>query len=146
IVPVRQIVKAIGTERQTMMFSATMAPEVADLAKALLRDPVRVEATVAGSTVTKIDQRVILAPTKAKRGVLNDLLASEEEMMERLIVFSRIKHGADRVAKNLALDGHRAAAIHGNKSQNARQAALKDFAKGAVRILVATDIAARGID
>ena len=74
VVPVRQIVKAIGAERQTMMFSATMAPEVADLAKTLLRDPVRVEAAVAGSTVTKIDQRVILAPTKAKRGVLNDLL------------------------------------------------------------------------
>ncbi|WP_116652256.1 DEAD/DEAH box helicase [Pelagibacterium sediminicola] len=146
VVPVRHIVKAIGAERQTMMFSATMAPEVADLAKTLLRDPVRVEAAAAGSTVTRIDQRVILAPTKAKRGVLNDLLASDEDPMDRVIVFSRTKHGADRVAKNLAADGHRAAAIHGNKSQNARQAALRDFAKGAVRILVATDIAARGID
>ncbi len=146
IVPVRQIAKAIGPKRQTMMFSATMAPNVAELAKSLLNDPLRVDASVAGSTVTKIDQRVILAGTKAKRGVLNGLLASEQENMERVIVFSRTKHGADRVARNLAVDGHKAAAIHGNKSQNARQAALKGFANGTVRILVATDIAARGID
>jgi ATP-dependent RNA helicase RhlE len=146
IVPVRQIVKMIGANRQTMMFSATMAPNVAELAKSLLRDPVRVDASVAGSTVTKIDQRVILSGVKAKRGVLNELLASSQENMERVIVFSRTKHGADRVAKNLAIDGHNAAAIHGNKSQNARQAALKGFASGSVRILVATDIAARGID
>jgi len=128
------------------MFSATMAPEVADLAKSLLQDPVRVDASVAGSTVVKIDQRVILSGAKAKRGVLNELLSSETENMERVIIFSRTKHGADRVAKNLEIDGHKAAAIHGNKSQNARQAALKGFASGDVRILVATDIAARGID
>nr|WP_082092691.1 DEAD/DEAH box helicase [Devosia epidermidihirudinis] len=146
IAPVRHIVKAIGIKRQTMMFSATMAPEVADLARTLLQDPVRVDASVAGSTVVKIDQRVILSGAKAKRGVLNQLLGSEEENMERVIIFSRTKHGADRVAKNLELDGHKAAAIHGNKSQNARQAALKGFASGDVRILVATDIAARGID
>ena len=133
-------------KRQTMMFSATMAPEVAELAKSLLNDPVRVDASVAGSTVVKIDQRVILSGAKAKRGVLNELLASTEENMERVIIFSRTKHGADRVAKNLEIDGHKAAAIHGNKSQNARQAALKGFASGEVRILVATDIAARGID
>jgi ATP-dependent RNA helicase RhlE len=123
-----------------------MAPEIADLAKGLLNDPVRVDASVAGSTVVKIDQRVILSGAKAKRGVLNELLASETENMERVIIFSRTKHGADRVAKNLDLDGHKAAAIHGNKSQNARQNALKGFASGDVRILVATDIAARGID
>ncbi|ODT83048.1 MAG: hypothetical protein ABS76_05365 [Pelagibacterium sp. SCN 64-44] len=146
IAPVRHIVKSIGMKRQTMMFSATMAPEVADLARTLLQDPVRVDASVAGSTVVKIDQRVILSGAKAKRGVLNELLASDEEKMERVIIFSRTKHGADRVAKNLEIDGHRAAAIHGNKSQNARQAALKGFASGEVRILVATDIAARGID
>ncbi|HEV7346096.1 MAG TPA: DEAD/DEAH box helicase [Devosia sp.] len=146
IAPVRHIVKAIGMKRHTMMFSATMAPEVADLAKTLLQDPVRVDASVAGSTVVKIDQRVILSGAKAKRGVLNELLLSETENMERVIIFSRTKHGADRVAKNLEIDGHKAAAIHGNKSQNARQAALKGFATGDVRILVATDIAARGID
>ena len=146
IAPVRAIAKAIGLKRQTMLFSATMAAEVEDLAKTLLKEPIKVEATPQGSTVVKIDQRVIMSGSKAKRGVLNDLLADEKEGMERVIIFSRTKHGADRVAKNLAIDGHEAAAIHGNKSQNARQAALKGFASGSVRILVATDIAARGID
>lgn len=146
IAPVRAIAKAIGLRRQTMLFSATMAAEVEDLAKTLLKEPIKVEASPQGSTVVKIDQRVIMSGSKAKRNVLNDLLADEKEGMDRVIIFSRTKHGADRVAKNLAIDGHEAAAIHGNKSQNARQAALKGFANGSVRILVATDIAARGID
>ncbi|MCS6761482.1 MAG: DEAD/DEAH box helicase [Candidatus Devosia symbiotica] len=146
IAPVRAVVKAIGIKRHTMMFSATMAPEVANLAKRLLQEPVRVDVSVADSTAVKIDQRVILSGAKAKRGVLNELLGSEEESMERVIIFSRTKHGADRVAKNLEIDGHKAATIHGNKSHNARQAALKGFTNGDVRILVATDIAARGID
>ncbi len=143
---VKHIAKAIGQRRQTMLFSATMAPEIAELAKGLLSDPVRVEAAAAGSTVVKIDQRVILSGAKAKRGVLNELLADQSQGIERAIIFARTKHGADRVAKNLEIDGHKAAAIHGNKSQNARQGALKGFASGDVRILVATDIAARGID
>jgi ATP-dependent RNA helicase RhlE len=146
IAPVKAIAKAIGLRRQTMLFSATMAAEVEELAKGLLKDPVRVEAAPQGSTVVKIDQRVILSGSKAKRGVLNNLLGDEKEGMERVIVFARTKHGADRVTKNLAIDGHEAAAIHGNKSQNARQSALKGFSNGSVRILVATDIAARGID
>ena len=142
--PVKAIAKGIGPKRQTMLFSATMAANVAELAAGLLNDPVRVEAAPQGSTVVKIDQRVILAGSKAKRGVLNELLA--DPALEKVIVFSRTKHGADRVVKNLQIDGHSAAAIHGNKSQNARQAALKSFASGTNRILVATDIAARGID
>lgn len=146
IAPVKAIAKLIGPRRQTMLFSATMAPEIEDLAKGLLKEPVKVEAAPQGTTVVKIDQRVILSGSKAKRGVLNELLADPAEGMDRVIVFARTKHGADRVNKNLDLDGHKAAAIHGNKSQNARQAALKGFASGAVRILVATDIAARGID
>ncbi len=141
---VKEIARAIGPRRQTAMFSATMAPEIAELAKGLLNDPVRVEANPAAQTVGTIDQRVILAGSKEKRGVLNKLL--EDESLSRVIIFSRTKHGADRVAKNLAIDGHEAAAIHGNKSNNARQAALKGFSSGSVRILVATDIAARGID
>jgi ATP-dependent RNA helicase RhlE len=141
---VKQIAAQIGPRRQTAMFSATMAAEIAELAKGLLNDPVRVEANPAAQTVGTIEQRVIFAGSKEKRGVLNDLLA--DKSLERVIIFSRTKHGADRVAKNLAADGHEAAAIHGNKSQNARQAALKGFASGNVRILVATDIAARGID
>jgi ATP-dependent RNA helicase RhlE len=144
IIPVKQIAAAIGPRRQTALFSATMAKEIAELAKGLLNDPVRVEAQAPATTVTTIDQRVILSGSKQKREELNKLLA--DPALERVIIFSRTKHGADRVAKNLAIDGHEAAAIHGNKSQNARQAALKGFASGKVRILVATDIAARGID
>jgi ATP-dependent RNA helicase RhlE len=142
--PVKAIAAAIGPRRQTALFSATMAAEIADLAKGLLSNPVRVEASPPATTVTTIEQRVILAGSKAKRGVLNELLA--DESLSRVIIFSRTKHGADRVVKNLTIDGHDAAAIHGNKSQNARQAALKGFSSGRVRILVATDIAARGID
>jgi ATP-dependent RNA helicase RhlE len=144
IAPVRAIAAAIGPERQTALFSATMAPEVAKLAAGLLRDPVRVEAAAPATTLPAITQEVLHVPTAAKRHELNQLL--REKSLEKVIVFSRTKHGADRVAKNLGLDGHQAAAIHGNKSQNARQAALKGFSTGAVRILVATDIAARGID
>jgi ATP-dependent RNA helicase RhlE len=141
---VKQIAAAIGPRRQTAMFSATMAPEIADLAKGLLNDPVRVEANPPAQTVGTIEQRVILSGSKEKRGVLNTLL--KDPALSRVIIFSRTKHGADRVAKNLEADGHVAAAIHGNKSNNARQAALKGFASGEVRLLVATDIAARGID
>jgi ATP-dependent RNA helicase RhlE len=141
---VKQIAAAIGPRRQTAMFSATMAPEIADLAKGLLNDPVRVEANPPAQTVGTIEQRVILSGSKEKRGVLNTLL--KDPALSRVIIFSRTKHGADRVAKNLEADGHNAAAIHGNKSNNARQAALKGFASGEVRLLVATDIAARGID
>ncbi len=144
IKPVRQIAAAIGSRRQTALFSATMATEVAQLAAGLLRDPVRVEATPPATTVTAIEQRVILAPAKGKRDKLNELLA--DASLKKVLVFARTKHGADRVAKNLQIDGHDVAAIHGNKSQNARQAALKGFTDGRVRLLVATDIAARGID
>jgi ATP-dependent RNA helicase RhlE len=142
--PVRKIAAAIGPRRQTALFSATMAKEIAELAKGLLNDPVRVEAQPPATTVGTIDQRVILSGSKQKRDELNKLLA--DPALARVIIFSRTKHGADRVTKNLAIDGHEAAAIHGNKSQNARQAALKGFSSGKVRILVATDIAARGID
>ena len=141
---IRAVAAAIGPKRQTVMFSATMAPEIAKLAQSLLNEPVRIEANPPSQTVGTIEQRVIMSGSKAKRGVLNELLA--DAALERVIIFSRTKHGADRVAKNLSIDGHEAAAIHGNKSQNARQAALKGFSSGNVRILVATDIAARGID
>jgi ATP-dependent RNA helicase RhlE len=144
IKPVREIAARIGSRRQTALFSATMAPEIAALAAGLLRDPVRVEATPPATTVSTIDQRVILTPAKGKRAELNRLLA--DPGLEKVLVFARTKHGADRVAKQLTLDGHDVMAIHGNKSQNARQAALKGFAEGRVRLLVATDIAARGID
>jgi ATP-dependent RNA helicase RhlE len=144
IKPVRDIAAAIGSRRQTALFSATMAPEVAQLAAGLLRDPVRVEATPPATTVVAIDQQLIKTSSAGKRGELNKILA--DESVAKVLVFARTKHGADRVAKNLDIDGFAVAAIHGNKSQNARQAALKGFTDGRVRILVATDIAARGID
>ncbi|RUT34915.1 DEAD/DEAH box helicase [Arsenicitalea aurantiaca] len=144
IKPVTEIAAAIGKRRQTALFSATMAPEVAKLAAGLLDNPVRVEAAPPATTVVAIEQSVIFTQMAAKRAKLNELL--RDEALAKVIVFARTKHGADRVAKNLDLDGHAVAAIHGNKSQNARQAALKGFASGKVRVLVATDIAARGID
>ena len=144
IAPVRAIAAAIGADRQTAMFSATMSDEIAALAKGLLREPVRIEASAPATVVPVVVQRAIAAGSKEKRAKLNELLA--DSALSRVIIFSRTKHGADRVTKFLAQDGHEAAAIHGNKSQNARQAALKAFAAGGVRILVATDIAALGID
>src|SRR3569623_2005978 len=141
---VKQLAAAIGPRRQTAMFSATMSDEISHLAKGLMNNPVRIEASAPATTVVKIEQKVILAGTKQKRDELNTLL--KDPALERVIIFSRTKHGADKVAKNLAIDGHEAAAIHGNKSQNARQAALKAFSSGKARILVATDIAARGSD
>ncbi len=144
IAPVRKIAGMCNARRRTALFSATMAPEIEKLAASLLHEPVRVEAAPQGTTVATINQRVIFSPAKQKRDVLNELLNDPD--MTRVIVFARTKHGADKVSKNLSFDGHTVSAIHGNKSQNARQAALKDFRDGKVRLLVATDIAARGID
>jgi ATP-dependent RNA helicase RhlE len=141
---VRRIAKATAPDRQTALFSATMPSEIAELAKGLLKDPIRVEVAPQGTTAAEIVQGVVLARTKQKRQVLARMLADEK--MSSVIVFSRTKHGADRVTKDLERDGFAAAVIHGNKSQNARQKALNGFRDGSVRILVATDIAARGID
>jgi ATP-dependent RNA helicase RhlE len=141
---VKQIAGAIGAGRRTAMFSATMGEDITKLAKGLLNDPVRVEVAAPATTVPLIVQRAIFANAKEKRDQLITLLG--DAALFKVIIFSRTKHGADRVTKNLKIDGHAAAAIHGNKSQNARQAALKAFSSGNVRILVATDIAARGID
>ena len=121
-----------------------MPAEIAELAKGLLKDPVRVEVAPQGTTAAEIRQSVVLARTKQKRKILSDMLA--DEAMSSVIVFARTKHGADRVTRDLERDGFEAAVIHGNKSQNARQKALNGFRDGSVRILVATDIAARGID
>ena len=142
--PVTEIARLIGPRRRTALFSATMAPEVAKLAAGLLNNPVRVETAAPATTAATIDQSAFLVAQRDKRAKLNDLLS--DQALEKVLVFARTKHGADRVAKNLEIDGHSVAAIHGNKAQNARQKALKGFATGQVRILVATDIAARGID
>ncbi len=141
---VKRIARATAPDRQTALFSATMPDEIAELAKGLLKDPVRVEVSPQSTTASEIVQSVVLARTKQKRQVLSSMLA--DDAMKSVIVFSRTKHGADRVTKDLERDGFKAAVIHGNKSQNARQKALNGFRDGSVRILVATDIAARGID
>jgi ATP-dependent RNA helicase RhlE len=142
--PIRRIVAALPKARQSLCFSATMPPDVAKLCNDILRDPLRVEVTPAASTVERIDQRVFFVDAARKRGLLASLL--RDRGVGRALVFTRTKHGANRVAEQLCRGGIRADAIHGNKSQNARQRALAGFRDGKVRVLVATDVAARGID
>ncbi len=141
---IKKIVAKLPKERQSALFSATMPNEIAGLARELLKDPVQVSVTPAQVTVDRIDQRVYFVDTAAKRTLLMELLQAPE--MSRVIVFTRTKHGADRVAQHLEKGGVVAAAIHGNKSQGQRQRALGEFKSGQARVLVATDIAARGID
>ena len=142
--PIRRIASGLSQRRQTMLFSATMPREIAELAREFLKDPAHVAVTPQATTVERIDQRIIHIEAKRKRALLAELLA--DPAMVRTLVFTRTKRGADRVAKYLEAAGIKAAAIHGNKSQNQREAALGAFRKASVRVLVATDIAARGID
>jgi ATP-dependent RNA helicase RhlE len=141
---VRRIAASVARERQTLLFSATMPPDVAKLAAEILRNPERAEIAPQGRTVDRIDQRVYFVNAASKRALLGHLLA--DPGLERVIVFTRTKRGANRVAEALDKGGVRSEAIHGNKSQNARQRALESFSRGRARVLVATDIAARGID
>lgn len=141
---VRKIVKDIPQRRQSLLFSATMPKEIASLSKELLNDPIRVEVTPQATPVEKIEQGVYHVNAGDKRSLLAKIL--KEPAFSRVIVFTRTKHRANRVARHLDEAGIRAEAIHGNKSQSARQRALKQFRDGDVKILVATDIAARGID
>jgi ATP-dependent RNA helicase RhlE len=141
---VRKIAAQLPRERQTMLFSATMPSEIDQLAATLLREPVRVQATPPATTVARVEQRVMFVPMPAKRALLASIL--EPAHVTRALVFTRTKHGADRVSRDLQTGRVAAEAIHGNKSQSARQRALEGFRAGRVRVLVATDIAARGID
>jgi ATP-dependent RNA helicase RhlE len=141
---IRKVIAKLPEKRQSLFFSATMPPEIQKLADTILTDPVKVEVTPVSSTAEKIEQEVFLVEKNDKRNLLKHLL--EKRDIQRVLVFSRTKHGADRVAKDLNRDGIHAEAIHGNKAQNARQKALSNFKTGATRVLVATDIAARGID
>ena len=141
---IRKIVAKLPIKRQTLFFSATMPKDIAELAEAMLRDPARVAVTPVSSTVERITQRILQVDFAAKAGVLAQLL--KEEPVNRALIFTRTKHGADKVVKGLAKVGIRADAIHGNKSQNNRERALAAFRTGEIRTLVATDIAARGID
>ena len=141
---IRKIVAKLPVRRQTLFFSATMPRDIAELADAMLRDPARVAVTPVASTAERITQRVIQVDHSAKGAFLAELL--KQEAVERALVFTRTKHGADKVVKGLARAGITADAIHGNKSQNHRERVLAAFRSGAIRTLVATDIAARGID
>jgi ATP-dependent RNA helicase RhlE len=141
---VRRIVASVSKQRQTLLFSATMPGDISKLAGEILKNPEKVEIAPQGRTVDKIDQRVYFVPAAAKRALLSHLLS--DETLERVIVFTRTKRGANRVAEALEDRGVRSEAIHGNKSQNARQKALDNFSRGRARVLVATDLASRGID
>jgi ATP-dependent RNA helicase RhlE len=141
---IRKIVGKLPTKRQTLFFSATMPKDIAELAEAMLRDPARVAVTPVASTVERITQRIIQVDHSAKPAILAQLL--KQEQVNRALIFTRTKHGADKVVKGLERAGISANAIHGNKSQNHRERVLAAFRTGEIRTLVATDIAARGID
>jgi ATP-dependent RNA helicase RhlE len=141
---IRKIVAKLPIKRQTLFFSATMPKDIAELAEQMLRDPARVAVTPVASTVERITQRILLIDHSAKPTLLAQLL--KQEPVNRALIFTRTKHGADKVVKGLARAGITADAIHGNKSQNHRERVLAAFRSGEIRTLVATDIAARGID
>ena len=142
--PIRQIVSMIPRERQTLLFSATMPESIARLAKDLLNQPERVEVTPVATTAERIVQKAIFVDRDDKRALLADLL--NDPVITRSLVFTRTKHGADKVVRHLDSVGIRSEAIHGNKSQPQRERALAAFRNGHVTVLIATDIAARGID
>jgi ATP-dependent RNA helicase RhlE len=141
---VKRIIARLPARRQSLLFSATMPESIRELANKLLHDPVRVDVAPAATTVELIEQRVCHVQRADKHRLLVHTL--QQHPNELVLVFSRTKHGANRIADNLERDGIQAAAIHGNKSQGARQRALENFRTGQTRVLVATDIAARGID
>ncbi|MFV0295192.1 MAG: DEAD/DEAH box helicase [Hyphomicrobiaceae bacterium] len=141
---IRRIVKALPRQRQNLFFSATMPHDIAALASDLLHDPVRVSVAPVGTTAEKVDQRVIHIDRRRKSALLAELLADTD--MQRTLVFTRTKRGADRLCRYLETVGIGSSAIHGNKSQRQREVALEDLRSGDSRVLVATDIAARGID
>ncbi|HCP48181.1 MAG TPA: DEAD/DEAH box helicase [Deltaproteobacteria bacterium] len=141
---VRRIIERLPSDRQTLLFSATMPGAITELSRKILRKPVRVEVTPAATTVERIDQSVLLVEKADKTRLLAHVLDAPE--IERALVFTRTKHGANKVVRKLEQGSVRAEAIHGNKSQSARQRALRNFKEGRIRVLVATDIAARGID
>ena len=141
---IRRILKLLPAKRQTLFFSATMPPEIETLANSMLTHPEKVEVTPASSTVDTISQSVYFVEKKEKKDLLIHLL--KNPAIKSVLIFTRTKYGADKLARTLSKSGIRAEAIHGNKSQNARQRALTGFKNHELRVLIATDIAARGID
>jgi ATP-dependent RNA helicase RhlE len=141
---VKRIASAVRAERQTLLFSATMPAAIESLARAMLRDPARVDVAPKITTAERVTQSVLFVDKAEKRTALERLL--REGGMDRVIVFTRTKHGANRLAEQLGKSGFASVAIHGNKSQGARERALAQFRSGQTPVLVATDVAARGID
>lgn len=141
---VKRVITKLPAKRQTLFFSATMPDEIAGLANSILSNPVKVAVTPVSSTAEKVEQQLFYTDKNNKRKLLVHVL--QDASIVSALVFTRTKHGADRVAKDLNKAGITASAIHGDKSQNSRQRALTDFKAGRIRVLVATDIAARGID
>ena len=145
---VKRIVSLIPAKRRSLFFSATLAPSIVDLAQTILRDPIHVSITPETTTAEKIDQQVCFINRESKRPLLEQLLRAQAAAVsgKLTIVFSRTKHGANKLAKSLCAAGFPADAIHGNKSQSQREKALDRFKKGLTPVLVATDVAARGVD
>jgi len=141
---VRRVIAALPKRRQSLFFSATMPPEIVRLADSMVTDPVKVSVTPSATTVQRIDQKVMFVSRRDKRDLLEHVLDDPE--ISRALVFTRTKHGADKVVRQLEKARVQADAIHGNKSQTRRTRALENFRRGKIRVLVATDIAARGID
>jgi ATP-dependent RNA helicase RhlE len=141
---IKRIVKAVPAERQTLFFSATMAPEVERIAYQIVKDPEFIEVARRGKAAVTIEQKAYPVTPQAKMPLLLDLLEREE--WERVLVFTRTKRGADRLAHVLEKRQHKSNRIHGDRSQSQREAALRSFKDGKTRVLVATDVAARGID
>ena len=143
---VKKVIAKLPAQRQNLMFSATMPAEIEQLASGILRDPAFVKVDPVSSTVDRIQQSLYHVEKGNKKFLLPWLIKNLQPPVVNALVFSRTKHGADKIAKDLTKQGIPAAAIHGNKSQTARVTALEDFKSGKTRVLVATDIAARGID
>ena len=141
---IKKILSLLPKHRQNLMFSATFSDEIRKLAKGLVNKPVEISVTPRNSTVKSVKQRIVPVDKKQKPALLTHLI--KENGWEQVLVFSRTKHGANRLTRHLESKGITASAIHGNKSQGARTRALDEFKRGAVRVLVATDIAARGLD
>lgn len=141
---VKRIIAALPKERQSLFFSATMPADIVKLSQTILRNPVKVEVTPESTTAEKVEQRIYMVDYANKRDLLVHVVQDPE--ITSALVFTRTKYGADKIAKLLSKSGEKAQAIHGDKSQNARQKALSDFKARKIRFLVATDIAARGID
>jgi ATP-dependent RNA helicase RhlE len=145
---VKRIVSLLPTRRQSLFFSATLAPNIVELARTILRDPAHVSIAPEFTTAEKIDQQICFVARESKRPLLEQLLRGQADVKDQnlSIVFSRTKHGANKLAKSLCAAGIQADAIHGNKSQSQREKALDRFKKGLTPVLVATDVAARGVD